>query len=83
MNEIFPVHETIETKQGYTIYKSEDWWKAVILYERGQKPRVGIYLWNRTGDGWTRKQKYAVDSVEDWERERDAVDSLIEELPHS
>lgn len=81
MREMFPVHESIDTKRGYTIYKSDDWWKAAVLYEHREKTQVGVYLWKRNGDDWTRKQKYAIDSEDDWEKDQKAVETLVEKLP--
>lgn len=77
----YPVHETIDVIDGTTIYKNDEWWKAVLLYERyGRK--IGVYLWKWRDDNrqWTRKQKYVVRRASDWEVEQEVIDAYVELL---
>lgn len=83
MTETFPVHDNIDTIRGRTIFKSEDWWKAALTYENHGQQRVGIYLWQQDGGDWKRRQKYVIRSSEDWQRDRDAVESLVQDFSDS
>jgi len=40
----FPVHEDLEVQDGQTVFKSDDWWKAVVLYEGYRGAEIGVYL---------------------------------------
>ena len=40
----FPVHEDLEVQDGQTVFKSDDWWKAVVLYEEYRGAEIGVYL---------------------------------------
>lgn len=83
MPDDFPVHDKLTVIDGRTIFKSNNWWKAVVLYEGFGRQNVGVYLWKSSGDGWTRQQKYVVRSKDDWEKDQQAVEGLICQLNHS
>jgi hypothetical protein len=40
----FPVHESIDTQDGQTVFKSQKWWKAVVLYEGYRGPEIGVSI---------------------------------------
>lgn len=40
----FPVHEDSDVQDGETVFKSEGWWKAVVLYEGYRGLEIGVYL---------------------------------------
>ena len=83
MTDEFPVHEKLEVLDGRTIFKSSDWWKAVVLYKGFNGREIGIYLWKQNGDRWKRQQKYVIRSEDDWETDQEAVKSLLEGLTES
>lgn len=72
----FPVHDNIDVLDGETLFKSDDWWKAVIIAVGYKSPDVLVYLWRKDGQSWKRKQKYKVSS-EDWEEEKQAIERLV------
>lgn len=75
----YPVHSEIEVIEGKTISKSEEWWKAAILFERyGRK--IGVYLWHLENGEWKRKQKYVIRELEDWKADRHAIEELLPKL---
>lgn len=77
----FPVHEELEVLDGHTVYKSDDWWKAVVLYEGFRdRPEIGLYLWKMQDDEWRRQQKYVIRSREDWEGDKEALEQFVSEL---
>lgn len=75
----YPVHSQLTVLDGKTISKNEEWWKAAILYESyGRK--IGVYLWHKEDGSWKRKQKYVVRSLDDWTKDRAAVEELLSKL---
>lgn len=77
----FPVHEDLEIQDGHTIYKSDDWWKAVVLYDGfRESPEIGVYLWKKVDDDWRRQQKYVVRSADDWEQDKESIEQFVAEI---
>lgn len=76
----FPVHEDLDVQDGETVFKSEDWWKAVVLYEGYRGPEIGVYLWQQQDGDWRRQQKYVIRSQDDWEQDKEIIDRYVEEL---
>jgi len=77
----FPVHEELNVEDGHTIFKNDDWWKAVVLYEGFRdSSEVGVYLWKEQDGEWRRQQKYVIRSADDWEQDREVVESFVSEL---
>ena len=62
----YPVHEVIKVLQGVDIYKSEKWWKAVLLTESYGKRQVTIYQWVKKDEKWKRKQKMSITNKDEW-----------------
>lgn len=77
----FPVHDSLDVIDGSTVYKNEEWWKAVVVYESYER-RIGVYLWKwrDESDRWVRKQKYVIRDPADWERDREIVDVYLSYL---
>lgn len=76
----FPVHEELEVLDGVTIFKSADWWKAVLLNDGFSGREICVYLWKRVDGDWKRKQKYVIRSKDDWKEEREAIVEFLGEL---
>lgn len=72
----FPVHDNIDVLDGETIYKTDDWWKGVIVAAGYNGPDVLVYLWRRDGNSWKRKQKYRV-AIKDWPEERSIINKVV------
>ena len=76
-----PIYDEYDVIEHQTIFKDGDWWKAAVLYEGFGNSEVGVYLWKDDGDGnWSRKQKYVVKSASDWEEEREAINSMVNQM---
>jgi hypothetical protein len=78
--EDFPVHEMVDVHEAETIFKTTQWWKAVLLYEGYGEMKIGVYLWQNTDDGWRRRQKFSVRSRENWERDKEPIETLLSKL---
>lgn len=75
-----PIIPPLKVIEYRTINRRFGWWSAVVLLESYGRKQVCFYLWQKRGDKWKRKQKFAVHSQEDWELITDAVEGMIEEL---
>lgn len=75
-----PIIAPLKVIEYKTINKRFGWWSAVVLLESYGRKQVCFYLWQKRGDVWKRKQKFAIHSQEDWELITDAVSGVINEL---
>lgn len=78
--ESFPAHEALRVVKGRTIYKTDRWWKAILLTEAFGRRQVSVYLWQNRNGVWKRKQKYTVRSASDWLMDKTVIDELVKEL---
>jgi hypothetical protein len=76
----FPVHENLDIQDGQTVFKSQKWWKAVVLYEGYRGPEIPVYLWQNRDEGWRRQQKYVIRSLDDWEQDKEIIEEFVTEL---
>jgi hypothetical protein len=76
MSNQYPVHQEIETERGYTLFKNNGWWKAVLAYNNHGQQKIAVYLWKKVDSEWKRKQKYAIRSRQDWKTEREVISEL-------
>jgi len=51
-----------------------------VLVESWGNKRLCMYLWQKSDNGWKRKQKYTIHSQERWQLISEAVEKLIGEL---
>jgi hypothetical protein len=62
---------------GYTtIYKTDLWWEAVVVFEAYGKRQMGLYLWQKRGGEWKRKNKFGIRNLDEWSKLKTAVDKL-------
>lgn len=77
----YPVHDRLTVERGTDIYRTDEWLKAVVQYHyesADDTTETAIYLWHRDDDGWTRKNKYVVKTLEAWADDRPVIDELLE-----
>jgi hypothetical protein len=76
----FPVHEAVEVLDGKTLYKTEKWWKAIVICRRFGKKEICIYLWKKTEKGWKRQQKYSIKDERDWLADKEVIEEFIKKM---
>ena len=76
----FPVHEDLDIQAGETVFKSQKWWKAVVLYDGYRGPEIAVYLWQQREGEWRRQQKYVIRSLDDWEQDKEIIKKFVTEL---
>lgn len=77
--EKFPVSEQLEVVEGTTIYKTDKWWSAVLVVKSFGRKQIAIYLWNKKGDEWKRRQKFMVTGKDGWAKIKEAVEKYLEQ----
>jgi len=80
VEEKLPISEFYKVIEYKTIFKSEKWWEAIVVFEAYGKRQIGMYLWQKRKDVWKRKNKFSVRSLDDWEKLKSAVDQLLSTL---
>ena len=75
-----PVHESLKPLAYREIYRTERWWCAAVLLQVYGRREVDVYQWLNSGGVWKRKQKFSVKDVQNWNKIRQAVESLIGSL---
>lgn len=76
--EKLPTNEMIKVIEHITISKTDNWWTAVVLAGEGNRKHVMLYMWNKKGDRWSRRQKFTIGRKDDWPKYREAIEKLLE-----
>jgi len=74
-----PIHQSLSVVDSESIYRTEEWWKAVVRYrfnEDDEYDETAVYLWH-DDDGWTRKNKYVIKTDEAWKTDKTLIDRLL------
>jgi hypothetical protein len=80
LGEKLPISDFYKVIDYITIFKSEKWWEAIVIFESFGKRSIGLYLWQKRNDVWKRKHKFNVRNMEEWNRLKDAIERLAPKL---
>lgn len=75
-----PISEFYKVIDHATIFRSDKWWEAVVVFEAYGKRSIGMYLWQKKGDVWKRKHKFNVRNMDEWNKLRIAIEQLAPKL---
>jgi hypothetical protein len=78
--EKLPISDFYKVVDSVTIFKSQKWWEAIVVFESNGKRSIGMYLWQKRQDIWKRKHKFNVRNVEEWNKLKNAVEQLAPKL---
>ena len=78
--EKLPISEFYKVIEYVTIFKSQKWWEAVVIFESYEKRSIGLYLWQKREDVWKRKHKFNVRNLEEWNKLKNAIEQLTPKL---
>jgi hypothetical protein len=78
--EKLPISEFYKVVDHVTLFKSQKWWEAVVIFESYGKRSIGLYLWQKRQDAWKRKHKFNVRSLEEWNKLKAAIEQLSPKL---
>jgi hypothetical protein len=79
-DEKLPISDFYKVIEYITIFKSQKWWEAIVVFESTVKRSIGLYLWQKKGDDWKRKHKFNVRNMEEWNKIKTAIDQLAPKL---
>jgi hypothetical protein len=79
-DEQVPIGPPLKVMNYKTVAKRFGWWSAVVLLESWGRRQICLYLWQKVGDRWKRKQKFAVHNKEDWQKIMDSVNEMLSGL---
>lgn len=82
--EKFPISETLRMIDGTDLYKTDKWWSAVILLESFGRKQVAVYLWQKSGEQWKRRQKFVIRDKNQWKEMKETIEKFVPKLvtPH-
>jgi hypothetical protein len=80
IEEKLPISEFYTVVDSVTIFKSQKWWEAIVVFESCGKRSIGLYLWQKKGDAWKRKHKFNVRNLEEWNKLKNAIEQLSAKL---
>jgi len=78
--EKLPISEFYQVVEYVTIFKSQKWWEAVVIFESYGKRSIGLYLWQKKEDTWKRKHKFNVRNLDEWSKLKNAIEQLAPKL---
>jgi len=78
--EKIPISEFYKVVDYATIFKSQKWWEAIVVYETGGRKSIGLYLWVSKNGTWKRKHKFVVRNMDEWSKLKDAIELLAPKL---
>jgi len=80
VEEKLPISEFYTVVDSVTIFKSQKWWEAIVVFESYGKRSIGLYLWQKKGDAWKRKHKFNVRNLDEWNKLKNAIEELSPKL---
>jgi leucyl aminopeptidase (aminopeptidase T) len=78
--ETLPISEFYKVIDYTTIFKSDLWWEAIVVFETYGKRQIGMYLWQKRNGTWKRKNKFGIRTLDEWGKLKAAVDQLAPKL---
>ncbi len=80
VNEKLPISDFYKVVDYITIFKSEKWWEAIVLFESLGRRSIGLYLWQKRGEVWKRKHKFNIRNMDEWNKLKNAIEQLTPKL---
>jgi hypothetical protein len=78
--EKLPVSDFYKVIDHVTVFKSQKWWEAIVIFESGGKRAIGLYLWQKRGEDWKRKHKFNIRNMDEWNKLKAAIEQLTPKL---
>jgi hypothetical protein len=79
-SEKLPISDFYKVVDYVTIFKSEKWWEAIVVFESFGRRSIGLYLWQRRNNSWKRKHKFNIRNIEEWNKLKAAIEKLAPRL---
>jgi hypothetical protein len=79
-SEKLPISEFYKVIDYVTIFRSEKWWEAIVVFESFGKRLIGLYLWQKREGVWKRKHKFNIRNLDEWTKLKNAIEQLTPKL---
>jgi hypothetical protein len=78
--EKLPISDFYKVIDYTTIFKSEKWWEAIVVFEAAGRRSIGLYLWHNRDGTWKRKHKFTVRNLNEWRKLKNGIEQLTPKL---
>jgi len=78
--EKLPISDFYKVIDYVTMFKSEKWWEAIVVFESLGKRSIGLYLWHNRDSVWKRKHKFNIRNLDEWNKLKNAIEQLTPKL---
>lgn len=78
--EKLPISEFYKVVDYSTIFKTDLWWEAIVVFESYGRRQMGMYLWQKRNGNWKRKNKFGFRNLDEWNKIKKATDQLAIKL---
>ena len=75
-----PCHSEVKVLEQRNLFKTDKWWKAVVLGEVKGKKFLAVYMWQKRNGNWKQKHKMKLNRKADWIEMEPVIDELVERL---
>lgn len=75
-----PCHSEVKVLEQRNLFKTDKWWKAVVLGEVKGRKFLAVYMWQKRNGNWKQKHKMKLNRKADWIEMKPVIDELIERL---
>jgi len=79
-SEKLPISDFYKVIDYVTMFKSEKWWEAIVVFESLGKRKIGLYLWVNRDGVWKRKHKFDIRNLDEWNKLKTAIEQLTPKL---
>ncbi len=80
VSEKLPISDFYKVIDYVTMFKSEKWWEAIVVFESLGKRKIGLYLWVNRDGVWKRKHKFDIRNLDEWNKLKTAIEQLTPKL---
>jgi hypothetical protein len=80
ISEKLPISDFYKVIDYVTIFKSEKWWEAIVVFESYGRRSIGLYLWHNRNGTWKRKHKFNIRNLDEWNKLKNAIEQLTPKL---
>ncbi len=75
-----PISSFYKVLDYISVFKTDLWWEAIVVFETHGKRQIGMYLWQKRNGVWKRKNKFGIRNLDEWSKLKDAVEQLASKL---
>jgi len=78
--EKLPISEVYKVIDYITVYKTDFWWEAIVVFEIYGRRQIGMYLWQKRNGQWKRKNKFGIRNLDEWNKLKATIEQLLPKM---